>query len=145
MPDALEGGAAPGEQRADAGQEEQKEADGQRDAVKERCADSDPVALYVFRNDGEQGAPQNGEAGSQKHQIVEQETGFTGNERLQLVLRLEMIALAQKRKQADGEDENQETGKPVADRRLREGVHGADQAGARQVGAQDAQHEGAED
>ena len=46
---ALERSGAPGQQRADAGEEEQEEADGNGDAVIERRADRDLVALTRIR------------------------------------------------------------------------------------------------
>ena len=85
-PDALEGRAPPRQQRADAGEEEKKEPDGQRDAIKEGRAHGDLVALHILRNDGEQRAPQDREAGRQQDQVVEQETRLARDQRFQLVL-----------------------------------------------------------
>ncbi len=56
-----------------------------------------------------------------------------------------MIPLPQEGEEADGEHDHQKGSEPAADGRLGKGVDGTDQAGTGQVGAQDAQHEGAED
>ncbi len=85
-PDALERCAAPRQERADAGEEEKEEADRQRDAVKERRADSDLVALHVLRDDGEQRAPQDREAGGKQNQVIEEEARLARDQRFQFVL-----------------------------------------------------------
>ena len=56
-----------------------------------------------------------------------------------------MVALLEVGEEADGEDQRHEADEPVADVRRREGVDGADQAGAGQQRAQQGKQEGGED
>ncbi len=143
--DGAEGGRAPGEQRADAGEEEEEEADGDVDAVVERRAYGDLGALDVLAEDGEERAPEDGEAGGEQDHVVEQEAGLAADEGLELVFGLQVVAVAEEGEEADGEDDEDEGVEPVADVRLGEGVDGADQAGAGEQRAEDGEHEGGED
>ena len=58
------------------------------DAIKERCADGDFISLHILRDDGEQSAPQDREAGGEQHQVIEEEARLAGNQRLQFVFDL---------------------------------------------------------
>src|SRR5271156_4175142 len=91
LADALEGRAAPREQRANAGKEEKKESNGYCNAVVERRADRDFVSLNIFGEDRKERAPQHREAGREQHKIVEEKTGFAGDQRLELVFSLQVI------------------------------------------------------
>ncbi len=143
--DAAHGGAAPGEQRADAGEQEQEDSDGDGDAVIEGRADGDAIALNVFGEDREERAPEDGEAGGEQDQVVEEEAGLAGDEGLELVLGPEVVAVVDEGEEADGEDDDQEDPEPGADGGLGKGVDGADQSGAGEQGAEDGEHEGGED
>ena len=72
-PYALERCAAPGEQRTDAGQDQQEEANGQLNPVIEGRSHGDFVALHVLRDYREQGAPKDSETGGEQDQIIEEE------------------------------------------------------------------------
>src|SRR5206468_10295376 len=68
---------APGDQRSDAGQEDEKERDGYVDAVVIRRVDGFLFACESFHNDREQGSPQDGKAAGEKNEVVEKEAGLT--------------------------------------------------------------------
>ena len=70
-------------------QEQQSHRDG--DAVIERRADRDLVALDKFGNLREPRAPENGEAEQHEEQVVEEETGFAGDQRFELVLAAQVL------------------------------------------------------
>ena len=101
--------------------------------------------LHVLAEDGEERAPEDGEAGDEQDEVVEEEAGLAGDEGLELVLGLEVVVLVEEGEEADGEDDDEEGGEPVADGALREGVDGADDAGAGEQRAEDGEHEGGED
>ena len=61
--------------------------------IEKRRPDRDFVALHEFRDDGEECAPQDGEADDQQEEIVEQETGFARDQRFEFVLGLEVRAV----------------------------------------------------
>ena len=125
---AFERSLTPGEQRPDGG--EQKEQQGNRDgnAIEKRRSDSDFVSLNEFRQDGEKSAPQYGEADDEQEEIVEQETGFARDQRLQLVLALEIRPVLDQEKGTDRQGQANEDQKPGADRGLRESMHRTDHA-----------------
>ncbi len=91
--DAAQRCGAPGQQRPDAGEEEQEQPDGDGHAVIPGRAHGDLVAHHVFADDREQRSPQNHEAGREQHQVVEQEARFAADQRLEMVFGLEMVAL----------------------------------------------------
>src|ERR1700761_1270679 len=74
--DGADGCSAPGEKRADSGEEDEEEADGDGDAVVERRAHCDLGALHVLAEHREECAPEDGEAGSEEDEIVEEERGL---------------------------------------------------------------------
>src|SRR5208282_1026597 len=142
---AVERGAAPGEQGADAGEKQQEEADGNVYFVEEGRADADFISRKGLGDDREERAPENGEASGQQDQIVEEEVGFAGDHGIELVVALQVVAILQIGDHAHGQNKDEEAGEPLADGRLREGVHGADYAAAGEESAEDAEHEGDED
>ena len=83
---AFEGSFAPGEQRSNRREQHQQKSNRDRHAIEKRRTDGDFVALNQFGKDRKKRAPQNGEADDQQKKIVEQETGFAGDQRFQLVL-----------------------------------------------------------
>src|ERR1039458_959722 len=88
---AIGGSLAPGEERADAGEEKQEEADGDHQAVVPIGVERDLVAADGFGDDGEQGAPENREAARQQDEVVEQEAGLAGDDAFELRLAFEVI------------------------------------------------------
>ena len=142
---AFEGSFAPGEQRADCGEDQEQQRDGNRDAIVERRADGDFVALHAFGNLGEQRAPQDGEAEQDEEKIVEQETGLARDERFEFVFAAQVIVVLDEEEEEDDEGDAEEPGEPVADRRLREGVDGADDAAAGEERSEDREPERGED
>ena len=131
--DGAERCAAPREQRADGGEEDECEADGNHDAVEVGRAHGDFGAVVKLREDGEKRAPEDGEAGEQEDEVVEEENGFAGDEGFEFVFGAQVVALQEEGEKADGEDDDEEGGEPVADGALREGVDGGDDAGTRQA------------
>src|SRR5208282_4473178 len=125
---AFERGLAPGEQRTDGRQYKKEQSHRDGDAVIERRADRDLVALNQFRDFREPGSPEHGEAEQNEEQVVEQETGFARNQRFELVLALQVRLVLEKEKYEYGQRDDEEPGEPVSDGRLREGVHRADDA-----------------
>jgi len=51
------------------------------------------VALDEVGDDREKSSPQDGEADGEEKQIIEEEAGFAGDEGLEFVLALEVIAI----------------------------------------------------
>ncbi len=129
----------------DSGEEDEEEADGRHHAVVEGRVDGGLGAVPVLGEHGEERSPENGEAGQQQDQVVEEEAGLARAEGLEVVLGLQVVVLAEEGEEADDEGEHQEADEPVADGALREGVDAGDQAGAREQRAQDGEHEGDED
>ena len=106
--DGAQRSGAPGKQRTDARQEEQEESDGNGDAVIERRAHRNFGALHVFAEDGEERSPQNDEAGGEQDKIIEQETGLAADQRLEVMLALEVVALQNVGEDADREHDAHE-------------------------------------
>src|SRR6266404_7249940 len=88
--EAFEGSLTPCEQRSDRGEQQEQQGNRDRHAIEKRWPDRDFVSLNEFRQDREKRAPQYGEAEGEQEEIVEQETGFARNQRLELVLALEV-------------------------------------------------------
>src|SRR5579884_3547676 len=74
---AFERAAAPGDERTYAGQEKQKQADRNINAIEKRTVDGNLVAGDRFGDNREERAPEDGEAACQQDKIVEQEARFT--------------------------------------------------------------------
>ena len=72
-PNGSKGSGAPGEQRADAGKHQQKEANGDVNSVVEGRSHRRLGAVNVLAQDREKSTPQNHEAGGQQNHVVEQE------------------------------------------------------------------------
>src|SRR5215471_11698976 len=128
---AVSGGFAPGEERADAGEEQNREADRDHHLVEEGSADADAVIGEPFGEDRKQRAGENGDASDEEKKIVEEETRFAGYHGIELVFALQVVAVLDVGYGADGEGDEDETNKPRADLRIRKGVDGADDAAAR--------------
>ncbi len=86
-PQALDRGAAPGEQRSDAGEEQQEQADGDHQAVEPVGIERDLFAGDGFGDHREQRAPEDREAACQQDQVVEQEAGFARDHAFQFAIR----------------------------------------------------------
>src|ERR1035438_4183666 len=112
---ALDGGFTPGQQRADRGEQHQKERDRDGYPIEERRADRDFVSLNPFGKDGEERSPQDGEADHKKEQIVEQETGFAGDQRFEFVLAFEVGQVLDQEEDANGGGQRDEDNEPCSD------------------------------
>ena len=142
---AFERRLAPCQQRADGGEDQQQQRHRNRDAVIERRAHRDLVALHQFGNLREPRAPQHGEAEQHKKEVVEQETRLARNQRLQFVLAAQVIFVLEEEENEDREGDRQEPCEPASDRRLREGVDGTDDAAAGEERSENRQPERGED
>ena len=96
---AFERSLAPGQQRADGGEDQEQQGHGDGDAVVERRADRDFVALHEFGNLREPGSPEHGEAEQNEEQIVEQEAGLARDQRFELVLAAQMRLVLEEEKE----------------------------------------------
>ena len=94
-PQAVEGTLAPGDQRANAGQEQQEEPDGNVDADVIGSVDGFLFAGERFHHDREQRAPQHGKAARQQDQVVKQEAGFARDHAFQFRLAAQIGQVAQ--------------------------------------------------
>ena len=99
----------------DAGEQQQEERDGDVHFVEKWRADADFAAFDPFGEDREERAPQNREARGEKNQIVEQEAGFAGDERVELIIAAQVIAIFPVSGEADHESDDQESDEPAAD------------------------------
>ena len=86
---------APRDQRADAGQQQQEQPDGNVHAIEERPVDADLFAVDGFGDHREQRAPQDREAARQQDQVVKQETRFARENAFQLRFALQIIQAIQ--------------------------------------------------
>src|SRR5208282_2513456 len=143
--EAFEGSLTPGEQRSDRGQQQEQQGNRDSDAIEKRRTDRDFVSLNELGQNREKRAPQYGEADDEQQQIVEQETGFARNQRLQLVLALEVRPVRQQEKGTDPQGQRHEYQEPGADRGLRESVHRTDDSAPRQERAEDREQKRRED
>src|ERR1700761_5167279 len=67
---------APGNERSDAGEKQQKQGDGYVDAIVIRRVDGFLFAAEGFHDDRKERSPQHGEATGEQNDVVEQETRF---------------------------------------------------------------------
>ena len=79
------GGASPGDDGANADQSQQNHAYRDIDLIVKRRSHGDFYPADGFGYDRKNRSPEGGEANAQKHQIVYQETGLTGQKRIQFV------------------------------------------------------------
>src|ERR1019366_6632459 len=143
--EAFDGSLTPGQQRSDGGEQQEQQSNRNSNAIEKRRPDRDFVSLNEFRQDRKKRAPQYGEADDQQEEIVEQETGFARNQRLQLVLALEVRPVRHQKKSADRQGQRDEAQEPRADRGLREGVHRTDHTRTREEGPEHREQERRED
>src|SRR5208337_378920 len=129
---ALDRRLTPGQQRSDGGEQQEQQSNRNGNTIEKRRPDRDFVSLNELRQDREKRAPQDGEADDQQKEIVEQETRFARNQRLQLVLALEMRPVRHQKKAADRQGQKDEDQKPRANRGLRESVHRTDHSRTRE-------------
>src|SRR5207245_3147291 len=113
---------APGQVSAKVSEQQKKNRDGDIDATKKWRPHRDFAALHPFGENRKQRAPQHREAGNQQKKIIEQETRFARNQRLQPVFALQVRAVLYEKEQADGEHNPHESQEPASDGRLRESV-----------------------
>ena len=81
---------SPGDDRADARQGQQSDPYGQVHAVEERRTHRDRLSREPFTDQGKEGAPHDGEGDPEEYQVVEEKRRFPGEERLDLVLALQV-------------------------------------------------------
>src|SRR5690348_4290969 len=122
----------------------QKKRNGHVDFVEKRRPDADLVARYPFGKDRKKRSPQYGKTRGEKNQIVKEKTGLARNERIQLIVASQIIAILIPSSEAGQKNYPEKGDKPPADRRLCKRMHRTDDTGARQHRAEDAQHEGYE-
>src|SRR3977135_2741905 len=113
--EALEGRLTPGQQWSDGGEQQEKQGNRARNTIEKRRPDRDFVSRNEFREDREKRAPQYGEAESEQEEIVEQETGFARNQRLEFVLALEVRSVDHKEIGAARQGQPDEDEEPRAD------------------------------
>ena len=77
-----------------AGQQQQEERNRNVDLVEERRSDRDLVSGHPLAEHREQRAPQHREGRHQQQHVVEQEARLARNQRLQLVLALQVVSVA---------------------------------------------------
>ena len=133
--------AAPGEERADAGQEEQEQADRHHQAVEPDGIEADLFGGELFRDDREHRAPENREATGQQNQIIEQEARFARNDAFQFGFALQVIEAVENQPDGGGDADGEEGDEVFSDGRFGERMHRADDAGARKERAVDAKEE----
>ena len=118
-----------------------KSAIGTFTLLKNGGADADFAARHPFGKYRKQRSPENREARGEKDQIVEQEARFARDERIELIIAAQIIAILPVRGEADHENNDQEADEPAANGRFRKRMHGTDDAGAREHRPENAQHE----
>ena len=99
----VEGSLTPSQKRADAGEQQQEERDWNVHFVEERRAHADFATLHPFRKDWEERAPQHGEARGQQNEIVEQKARFARDQRIELIVAAQVIAIFPVCREADQE------------------------------------------
>jgi hypothetical protein len=136
--DGAQRGGAPGQQRADAGEEEQEQADGDVDAVVERRADGDLGALTYSLRTGKSVPQRTVKQAASRIRLLKRklDSRETSDSSLFSVLRWSRWRKKVKRQTAS--TMTMKVVEPVADGGLREGVDGADEAGAGEQRAEDA-------
>ena len=91
--------------RADAGEKQKQQADGNIHFVEEWSADADSVARKPFGKNRKQRAGKNGDAGDEQNQIVKEETGFARDDGIELVFALQVIAILEVGSEADEQND----------------------------------------
>jgi hypothetical protein len=94
-----------------------------------------------FHDDREQRAPQDGETAGEQNEVVEEEAGFARDDAFQLDFAFQIRQTPENGNRGKRRGGEQEGGEVRLHRRLRKGVNGCNQPGARQRGAQNAEQE----
>src|SRR6266851_3659885 len=135
----------PRQQRPNPCKKQQEQSNRQIHAVIKRRAHRDLRALHILAQHRKQGPPQNRKASRQQNQVIEQEARLARHQRLQPVLRLQMVLLLEERKQTNRKHNHDEPIEPATNRRLRERMHRTHNPRPRQQRPQNRQHERRED
>ncbi len=140
-PEAAQRGPTPGDQRADAHQEEQRQAEDAEEEVVVRPTHDDRRATDGLRQDRPGDAPEDRQAERHEQQVVVEEDGLPRDERLELRRRAEQRQPPddQRRRERDGDHDERE--EPWPDVALRERVDRVDDPGTRQERAEDREAE----
>ena len=106
-PQRIERSLAPSEQRTHAREEQQKQRDRNVHLIEERRAHADFAARHPFGEHGEKRSPKNGEASGQENQIVEEEARFARDERIELIVAAQIIAILVPGREADDQNDRE--------------------------------------
>src|ERR1700690_421188 len=113
------GSFTPSEERAYTREQEKEKRDGDIHFVKERRPHADFAAHDPLGEHRKECAPEDRETCGEENQIVEKKTGFAGDERVELIVAAEIIAVLPPSKEANHENETEEADKPGTDGGLR--------------------------
>src|SRR6266851_7941609 len=135
----------PRQQRPNPCKKQQEQSNRQIHAVIKRRAHRDLRALHILAQHRKQGPPQNRKASRQQNQVIEQEARLARHQRLQPVLRLQMVLLLEERKQTNRKHNHDEPIEPATNRQLSKRMHRAHDPRSRQQRPQNRQHKRRED
>src|SRR5258708_23262399 len=107
--------------------------------IKTRFSHADAVSGEPFRKYREERMVKNGNTRDQQDQVVEQKARFAGNNRVELVLTLQVITVLEICSDAHQQDDSHEPNEPAADLCICERMHPADHSAARQEWPEDTQ------
>src|SRR3984957_4552906 len=138
---ALRRSLPPGQQRSKPSQRQQQQPDRNIHFVEKRRPNADPRSRHPLRKHRKQRARQNCHARNQQNQVVKQKARLARNDRIELILTLQIIAILDIRREANNQNHRQKPDKPISNARLRKRMHRTHNSTSRQRRPQNAQHE----
>src|SRR5204862_665230 len=120
-PQVVGRGAAPGDERPHAHEEDEREEERHVDPVEEGRADRDLHAAYGLREEREHGAEEDGEGRRDEQDVVQEKRRLARDDRVELALGGERVPAPRQEGERREQHEREEAQEEDADRALGEG------------------------